>query len=92
MSILWIGLIGFIAGLIARVVAPGANSPTGFLLTTVLGIAGAFAATFIGQSIGWYRPDQGAGLIGSIVVAIAVLFVWHRLVANRMIDDPSIRQ
>ena len=58
MSILWIGLIGFIAGLIARVVAPGANSPTGFLLTTVLGIAGAFAATFIGQSIGCQRSAE----------------------------------
>ena len=73
MSILWIVLIGFIAGLIARVVAPGENSPTGFLLTTVLGIAGAFAATFIGQSIGWYRPDQGAGLIGATVGAIVCL-------------------
>jgi len=91
MSILWIVLIGFIAGLIARVLAPGENSPTGFLLTTVLGIAGAFAATFIGQSIGWYRPDQGAGLIGATVGAIVVLFVWHRLVANRMIADPNIR-
>jgi uncharacterized membrane protein YeaQ/YmgE (transglycosylase-associated protein family) len=92
MSILWIVLIGFIAGLIARVVAPGENSPTGFLLTTALGIAGAFAATFIGQSIGWYRPDQGAGLIGATVGAIVVLFVWHRLVADRMIADPSVRQ
>jgi uncharacterized membrane protein YeaQ/YmgE (transglycosylase-associated protein family) len=93
---LWIILIGFIAGLIARLLAPGPNNPAGFLLTTVLGIFGAFLATFIGQSVGWYRPDQGAGLVGATLGAILVLFIWHRLVANRVISDPgnrtSIRQ
>jgi uncharacterized membrane protein YeaQ/YmgE (transglycosylase-associated protein family) len=91
MGIIWIVLIGFIAGLIARLLAPGANNPTGFILTAVLGIAGAFAATLIGQSIGWYRPDQGAGLIGATVGAVVVLFIWHRLVTNRTIDDPGLR-
>ena len=62
-NIIWIILIGFIAGLIARVLSPGPNDPKGFILTTVLGIAGAFIATFIGQTVGWYRLDQGAGLI-----------------------------
>ena len=61
MGILWIVVIGFIAGIIARMLSPGPNNPTGFILTTLLGIAGAFLATFIGQAIGWYRPDQGAG-------------------------------
>jgi uncharacterized membrane protein YeaQ/YmgE (transglycosylase-associated protein family) len=93
---LWIILIGFIAGLIARLLAPGPNNPAGFLLTTVLGIFGAFLATFIGQSVGWYRLDQGAGLVGATLGAILVLFIWHRLVANRVISDPgnrtSIRQ
>jgi uncharacterized membrane protein YeaQ/YmgE (transglycosylase-associated protein family) len=68
------------------------NNPAGFILTTVLGIAGAFIATFIGQAIGWYRPDQGAGLIGAVVGALIVLFVWHRLVATRAIPDPGARR
>ena len=59
-NIIWIIVIGFIAGMIARVLSPGPNDPKGFLLTTVLGIAGAFLATFIGQTVGWYRLDQGA--------------------------------
>ncbi|MGC1467230.1 MAG: GlsB/YeaQ/YmgE family stress response membrane protein [Pseudolabrys sp.] len=87
MNILWIVIIGFIAGLIARWLAPGSNNPAGFILTTVLGIAGAFLATFIGQAIGWYRIDQGAGLIGATVGAVIVLFIWHRLVVSGTIGD-----
>jgi uncharacterized membrane protein YeaQ/YmgE (transglycosylase-associated protein family) len=90
MNILWIILIGFVAGLIARFFAPGPNNPTGFILTTVLGIAGAFLATFLGQTLGWYRPDQGAGLIGAVIGALLVLFIWHRLVVNRTISDPGV--
>jgi len=88
-NILWIILIGFIAGLIARLLAPGANNPSGLILTTVLGIISAFVATFLGQEIGWYRIDQGAGLIGATVGALVVLFIWRRLVANRVISDPG---
>ena len=73
MNILWIIVIGFVAGVIARFLAPGPNNPQGFILTTVIGIVGAFLATFIGQAVGWYRLDQGAGTIGAVVV----LFVWH---------------
>jgi uncharacterized membrane protein YeaQ/YmgE (transglycosylase-associated protein family) len=91
MGILWIIIVGFVAGIIARLLAPGPNKPTGFILTTALGIAGAFLATFIGQTIGWYRPDQGAGFIGAIVGAVLVLFIWNRLVAARTIGDPGIR-
>jgi uncharacterized membrane protein YeaQ/YmgE (transglycosylase-associated protein family) len=83
MNILWIVLIGFIAGIIAKFLAPGPNNPTGFIFTAFLGIAGAFLATFIGQAIGWYRLDQGAGLIGATVGALIVLFIWHRVVARR---------
>jgi len=89
MGILWIILIGFVAGIIARLLSPGPNNPSGFLLTVVLGIAGAFLATWVGQMIGWYHPDQGAGFIGATVGALVVLFIWHRLVAARMIPDPS---
>jgi uncharacterized membrane protein YeaQ/YmgE (transglycosylase-associated protein family) len=90
MYIIWVIVIGFVAGIIARLLAPGPNNPTGFILTTVLGIVGAFLATFIGQAVGWYRPDQGAGLIGATIGAIIVLFVWHRLVVNRTISDPGV--
>jgi uncharacterized membrane protein YeaQ/YmgE (transglycosylase-associated protein family) len=88
-NIIWIVVIGFVAGLIARLLSPGENNPNGFILTTVLGIAGAFAATFIGQTIGWYRLDQGAGLIGATLGALLVLFIWNRLVARRAIPDPG---
>ena len=90
MNILWIIIIGFVAGLIARFLAPGPNNPTGLILTTLLGIAGAFLATFIGQAIGWYRLDQGAGLIGAVVGALVVLLVWHRLVSAGKISDPGV--
>jgi uncharacterized membrane protein YeaQ/YmgE (transglycosylase-associated protein family) len=91
MGIVWIVIIGFVAGLIARYLAPGPNSPSGFILTTILGIVGAFIATFIGQAIGWYGPNQGAGLIASVVGAVVVLFIWNRLVAMRKIPDPGSR-
>jgi uncharacterized membrane protein YeaQ/YmgE (transglycosylase-associated protein family) len=76
MGILWTIIIGFIAGLIAKFIHPGPNEPAGFILTTLLGIAGAFVATYLGQAIGWYRAGEGAGLIGAVVGALIVLFVW----------------
>jgi len=91
MGILWIILIGFVAGIIARLLSPGPNNPSGFILTTVLGIAGAFVATWIGQTVGWYRPDQGAGFIGATVGALVVLFIWNRLVARGVVSDPANR-
>ena len=92
MHIVWIIIIGFVAGVIARLLAPGPNNPAGFILTTILGIIGAFVATFIGQAIGWYRPDQGAGLIGAVVGALVVLFIWHRLVTTHAISDVGARR
>jgi uncharacterized membrane protein YeaQ/YmgE (transglycosylase-associated protein family) len=89
MGILWIVIVGFVAGLIARFLTPGPNKPSGFILTTLLGIAGAFIATAIGQMIGHYGPDQGAGFITSTIGAIVVLFIWNRLVAMRKIPDPG---
>ena len=88
-GILWIILVGFIAGIIARFLSPGPNNPSGFLLTTGLGIAGAFLSTFIGQAVGWYGPNQGAGFIAAIVGALLVLFIWNRLVARGVISDPG---
>ena len=89
MGIIWIIVIGFVAGIIARLLSPGPNEPSGFILTALLGIVGAFLATFIGQTVGWYRADQGAGFIGATVGAIIVLFVWNRLVAARVVSDPD---
>src|SRR5215475_56869 len=76
MGILWTIIIGFIAGVIAKLLHPGPHEPSGFILTTVLGIVGAFVATYIGQAMGWYQAGEGAGLIGAIVGSLIVLFVW----------------
>lgn len=83
MHILWTIIIGFVAGIIAKFLHPGSNEPKGFILTTLLGIAGAFLATYIGQAIGWYRADEGAGLIGAVVGAIIVLVIWGLLAPRR---------
>lgn len=83
-------LIGFVAGIIARILSPGPNKPKGFVLTTVLGIAGALLATVIGDFVGIYRPHQGAGLIGATVGALVILFVWNRLVAAGTIPDHGL--
>ena len=87
---LWLILIGFIAGMIARFIMPGPNNPKGFMLTTVLGIVGALIATFIGDAAGLYRAGQGAGLIGATIGAVIVLFVWHRLVSANVIRDHGL--
>ena len=84
---LWIIIVGFVAGIIARLLSPGPNNPSGFILTTVIGIVGAFLATFIGQAIGHYGPNQGAGFITATIGALVVLFIWNRLVASRVIPD-----
>jgi uncharacterized membrane protein YeaQ/YmgE (transglycosylase-associated protein family) len=83
MSILWTIIIGFLAGVIAKFIMPGPNEPTGFILTTVLGIVGAFVASYLGQALGWYRPGEGAGLIGAVVGAIIVLFVYGMVAGRR---------
>lgn len=82
MGILWTIIIGFLAGVVAKFIMPGPNEPSGFILTTILGIVGAFVATYLGQALGWYRADQGAGFIGAVVGAIVVLFIYG-LVAGR---------
>ncbi|MGV7216178.1 GlsB/YeaQ/YmgE family stress response membrane protein [Bradyrhizobium sp. UFLA05-112] len=84
-GIIWVIIVGFIAGLIARWLMPGPKNPQGFILTTVLGIVGAFLATFVGQAIGHYSLDQGAGFITATIGAVVVLFIWHRLVASGVI-------
>jgi uncharacterized membrane protein YeaQ/YmgE (transglycosylase-associated protein family) len=75
MSIVWTILIGFVAGLVARAIKPGDDS-AGFIVTTLIGIAGSLIATYVGQAMGWYMAGQGAGFIASVVGAIVLLFIY----------------
>jgi uncharacterized membrane protein YeaQ/YmgE (transglycosylase-associated protein family) len=86
-AMLYILIVGAVAGILARMISPGPNNPSGFILTIVLGIVGAFLATFVGQLIGHYGPDQGAGFITATIGALVVLFIWNRLVASKVIPD-----
>ena len=86
MGIIWTIVIGFVAGVIAKLVTPGSNEPSGFILTTILGIVGAFVASWLGQALGWYRPGEGAGLIGAVVGAIIVLLIWGAFMGRRSSD------
>jgi uncharacterized membrane protein YeaQ/YmgE (transglycosylase-associated protein family) len=83
MSILWTIIIGFVAGVIAKFIMPGDNEPAGFILTAILGIVGAFVATYLGQALGWYGPGEGAGLIGAVVGAVIVLLVYGLIFGRR---------
>ena len=83
MDIIWTIIIGFIAGVIAKFIMPGPNEPSGFILTTILGIVGAFVASYLGQALGWYRPGEGAGLVGAVVGAIVVLLIWGAVAGRK---------
>ena len=82
MHYVWMAIVGFVVGLVARAILPGTQS-LGILLTAVLGIVGSYVAGFIGQALGWYRAGEGAGFIGSVIGAIVVLFVYTKLVAAK---------
>ena len=86
MGIIWTIIIGFLAGVIAKFIMPGKNEPSGFIMTTLLGIVGAFLATWLGQAVGWYRPGEGAGFIGAIVGAIIVLAIYGMIAGRRTSD------
>jgi len=83
MGFIWTIIIGFIAGIIAKFLMPGENEPSGFILTTLLGVVGAFVATYLGQAVGWYQANEGAGLVGAVVGAIIVLAIWGFVVRSR---------
>ena len=83
MGILWTIIIGFIAGVIAKFIMPGDKEPSGFIMTTILGIVGAFVASYLGWALGWYSPGEGAGLIGAVVGAIIVLFVYGLITSRQ---------
>ena len=75
-AIIWTVVIGFVAGIVAKFLHPGGNEPSGFVLTAILGIVGAFVATYLGLLIGWYKSGESAGFIASVVGAIIVLAIW----------------
>ncbi|MEJ8835342.1 GlsB/YeaQ/YmgE family stress response membrane protein [Ramlibacter sp. AN1133] len=82
MSIIGTILVGFIVGLIARAVKPG-NDRMGIIMTTLLGIAGAFVARFIGQAMGLYGPNDPAGWIASVIGAVILLFLFAMVRGRR---------
>lgn len=84
MDLVWIIVIGFVVGLIAKMITPG-RDPSGFFITAALGIAGALLATFIGRSMGYYTAGQPAGFIGSLIGAVVVLLIYHLVFRNRTI-------
>jgi uncharacterized membrane protein YeaQ/YmgE (transglycosylase-associated protein family) len=81
MHILWTILIGFAVGLVAKILTPG-RDPGGIIVTTLIGIAGSFIATYAGQALGWYQVGQSAGFIGAVIGAV-VLLVLYRLLFRR---------
>ena len=84
MGVIWTIIIGFVAGVIAKFIMPGRNEPSGFILTAILGIVGAFVASYLGRALGWYQPGEGAGLIGAVVGAIVVLAIWGAIAKRRV--------
>ena len=85
MGIFWTIIIGFVVGVIAKFLMPGNNEPSGFILTTILGIVGAFVASYLGQAVGIDQAGQGAGFIGAIVGAVIVLWIWGMLTKNKTV-------
>ncbi len=76
MGIIWTLIIGLLAGIVAKFLMPG-RDPGGFIITMLLGVAGAFVATYLGQAVGWYQAGQGAGFIGAVVGAIILLVIYR---------------
>jgi uncharacterized membrane protein YeaQ/YmgE (transglycosylase-associated protein family) len=81
-SIIWILAIGLVIGFIAKLLMPG-RDPGGCIITMLIGIAGAFAASYLGRAIGWYEPGQPAGFIGSIVGAMLLLLLYRLIAPKR---------
>jgi uncharacterized membrane protein YeaQ/YmgE (transglycosylase-associated protein family) len=83
MSMIWTIVIGFFAGVVAKFIMPGDNEPSGFIMTTILGIVGAFVASYLGQALGWYKAGEGAGFIGAVVGAIILLVIYGFVAGKR---------
>jgi uncharacterized membrane protein YeaQ/YmgE (transglycosylase-associated protein family) len=82
MSIIWTLIIGLVAGALAKFLMPG-RDPGGFIITMLLGVAGAFIATWLGQAVGWYQAGEGAGFIGAVVGAVILLIIYRMVMKRR---------
>lgn len=76
MSIIWTIIIGFVIGLIAKFLTPG-KDPSGFIITTLIGIGGSVVGKYLGQGLGFYRENEPAGFLMSIIGAMLLLFIYH---------------
>ena len=81
MQYVWMVIVGFFVGLVARALLPG-DQKLGLIMTAVLGIVGSLLAGVLGQAVGWYQAGEGAGFLGSVVGAILVLFVYSKVVSK----------
>jgi uncharacterized membrane protein YeaQ/YmgE (transglycosylase-associated protein family) len=84
MGFIWTIVIGLVAGVIAKIIMPGPNDPGGLVMTALIGVAGAFVATFLGQALGIYGESKGAGLVGSVIGAIIVLYAYSRFAKPKL--------
>ena len=82
MGLIWTLIIGLLAGAVAKLLMPG-RDPGGFIITMLLGVAGAFVATWLGQAIGWYEAGEGAGFIGAVVGAVIILIIYRVAIKRR---------
>jgi uncharacterized membrane protein YeaQ/YmgE (transglycosylase-associated protein family) len=82
MGFIWTLIIGLVAGIVAKLLMPG-RDPGGFIITMLLGVAGAFVATWLGQAVGWYQAGEGAGFIGAVVGAVILLIIYRVIVKRR---------
>ncbi len=82
MAIIWMIIIGFVIGLVARALMPGTD-PAGFVMTVILGIVGAIVAGYLGQFLNIYRPGEPAGFIASVLGAMLVLFIYRTAIRGR---------
>ncbi len=78
MGILWTIILGFVIGVMAKLLHPGKDN-MGFIATVLLGIGGSFLAGAVGQYMGWYQAGEGAGFIGSVVVSILLLVIFGKI-------------
>ena len=83
MSIIYAIVIGLIVGVVAKFLVQGNNEPRGFIWTVIIGIAGSFLATWVGQAVGWYKDGESAGWIASIVGAVVLLLIYGAIVRTR---------
>ena len=82
MGIIWTIVLGFVIGVIAKLITPGKEN-MGFLMTVGLGIAGSFLAGIIGQFLGWYQAGEGAGFIASVIAAVLILVIYGKFKASQ---------